>query len=77
MKLASVSHNARALTDQEVAELLGSPAICRLATVRPDSRPHVAPMWFLHQAGTFYFMQRKNVGKQKITNLQANPYVYC
>jgi PPOX class probable F420-dependent enzyme len=75
MKLENVSHNARQLTDQELADLLEGPNIARLATVRPDGRPHIAPMWFLHRDGLFYFMQRKSAAKQKIANLRANPNV--
>ena len=75
MKLESASHNARPLTDQELADLLEGPHIARLATVRADGRPHIAPMWFLHRDEVFYFMQRKSAAKQKIANIQANPNV--
>ena len=75
MKLENVSQYARALSDSELHELLTSAAICRLATVRADGRPHIAPMWFLYRDGAYYFMQRKGAAKQKIKNLQANPNV--
>ncbi len=54
---------------------MSGPSIARLATVRADGRPHIAPMWFWHQDGRFYFMQRKSVAKQKIKNLASNPNV--
>jgi PPOX class probable F420-dependent enzyme len=75
MKLENVSQYARALSDAELRELLESAAICRIATVRADGRPHIAPMWFLYRDGAFYFMQRKGAAKQKIKNLQDNPNV--
>ncbi len=74
-KLENVSHNARALTDEELAALLGGPTIARLATVRADGRPHVAPMFFLYRDGLFYFFQRKSAAKQKLVNIQNNPNV--
>ncbi len=75
MKLHNVSHNARALTAEEIDELLGGAVLARIATVRADGRPHIAPMWFLYRDGLFYFMQRKNAAKQKIVNIQGNPNV--
>ena len=33
------------LTSQEIDELLAQPIIARIATVKPDGAPHVAPVW--------------------------------
>lgn len=33
------------LTSQEINELLAQPIIARIATVKPDGAPHVAPVW--------------------------------
>jgi PPOX class probable F420-dependent enzyme len=74
-KLEQVSHNARALSDEEMKELLEGPTIARLATVRRDGRPHVAPMFFLYRDGCYYFFQRKSAKKQHIVNIEHNPNV--
>ena len=34
-----------ALTTQQVKELLGTPVIARLATVKPNGAPYVVPVW--------------------------------
>jgi PPOX class probable F420-dependent enzyme len=75
LKIENVSNNARALTDEEISALLEGPTIARLATVRPDGRPHISPMFFLYRDGLVYFMQRKNTAKKKIDNLRQNPHV--
>ena len=44
-----------------------------LATVRPDGRPHLIPIWFAVQDGKWYFVtEPKSV---KAQNLQHNPRV--
>jgi general stress protein 26 len=47
-----------------------------LATTRPDTRPHVMPVWGLWWEGAFYFSTGDNTVKAR--NLAANPYcVVC
>ena len=40
-----MSKNPGKLSRREIDELLARPVIARIATVRPDGSPHVAPMW--------------------------------
>lgn len=44
-----------------------------LATVRPDGRPHLVPVWFVVDDGRWYFCT--SPGSVKARNLQANPRV--
>jgi hypothetical protein len=47
-----------------------------LATVRPDGRPHVMPIWGVWLDNAFYFSTGKSSVKGR--NLEANPYcVLC
>jgi PPOX class probable F420-dependent enzyme len=46
------------MTDDEVAAFLAGdpPHTAKVATVRADGRPHVAPVWYALDAGTLLFM---------------------
>ena len=55
------------------AFLLADPRTAKLATVRPDGRPHVAPVWFTLDGDELVFMTMANSVKGR--NLQANPRV--
>jgi len=44
--------------------------IARLATVRPDGRPHVVPVWYLWQDGALYIESSRESQKRK--NLEHN-----
>jgi PPOX class probable F420-dependent enzyme len=56
-----------------IADRLRNELILWLASVRPDGRPHLVPVWFLWEDETILiFSKPKN---QKLTNLQANPAV--
>lgn len=44
-----------------------------LATVRPDGRPHLVPIWFVVAAGRWYICT--GAESIKARNLQANPRV--
>ncbi len=59
------------LSQLEVDELLAEPLVSHLVTVRPDGRPHVAPVWFIWQGGHALAM----VGEEavKVGNLRRNP----
>lgn len=56
-----------------IAERLRDAVILWLASVRPDGRPHLVPVWFLWEGATILiFSKPKN---QKIRNLRQNPAV--
>ncbi len=44
-----------------------------LATVRPDGRPHLVPIWFVVEGGRWYICTSPDSVKAR--NLQANPAV--
>lgn len=44
-----------------------------LATVRPDGRPHLVPIWFVVEAGRWYICTSPTSVKAR--NLQSNPKV--
>ena len=54
-----------AMTPDELREfLLSTPRTAKLATVRRDGRPHVAPVWFdLDTDGTWVFMTGRKTAK--------------
>lgn len=56
-----------------VEERLRTEPIIWLATVRPDGRPHLVPVWFLWDGEAVLIFSRPN--NQKIRNLRANPAV--
>lgn len=55
----------RKLTDEECRRFLtGAARTAKLATVRPDGRPHVAPIWIdLDDDGTLVFMTGADTAK--------------
>jgi PPOX class probable F420-dependent enzyme len=56
-----------------IAERLRNELILWLASVRPDGRPHLVPVWFLWEGETILiFSKPKN---QKLSNVTANPAV--
>lgn len=63
------------MTADEVRAFLGEPARpALLATVRPDGRPHLAPVWFdLDDDGTVVFMTGATTVKGRA--IQADPRV--
>jgi PPOX class probable F420-dependent enzyme len=42
-----------------------------LATVRPDGRPHLAPVWFVHVDGRLWIGTGRS--SVRVSNLRANP----
>jgi general stress protein 26 len=44
-----------------------------IATVRPDGRPHLVPIWFVTDAGRWYICT--GADSVKARNLQANPAI--
>jgi PPOX class probable F420-dependent enzyme len=60
--------------DAHVDERLRTEIIIWLATVRPDGRPHLVPVWFLwnNSESVVYIFSKPD---QKIRNLKENPNV--
>ncbi len=61
------------LGQQEIEAYLGEPHVANLTTVRPGGRPHVAPVWFLWEAGRVYMIAGNTA--VKVRNIRANPAV--
>ena len=55
------------------AERLRHDVILWLVSVRPDGRPHMAPVWFLWEGETILIFSKPN--NHKIRNLRQNPAV--
>src|SRR5690349_12857681 len=55
------------------AERLRAEEILWLASVRPDGRPHLVPVWFLWEGETILIFSKPE--NQKIRNLRQNPAV--
>ena len=55
------------------AERLRTDEILWLATVRPDGRPHLIPVWFLWEGESILIFSKP--ANQKIRNLRQNPAV--
>jgi len=53
------------------AMLLDTAASLSLATVRPDGRPHVVPLWFLWDGDAIVVLTKPHA--QKVRNLVAEP----
>lgn len=54
----------------QIDEFLEGVHIARVATVRPDGRPHVAPIWFLWDGDYLYFETEDHTVKAR--NLRKN-----
>ena len=61
------------LGQQEIDAYLGEPHVANLTTVRPDGRPHVAPVWFLWESGLVWVIAGNTA--VKVRNIRANPAV--
>lgn len=69
------------MDDAEAIARLASARVARLATVRPDGRPHVVPLVFAliqctDRSVAYWVVDRKPKGTrtlQRIRNLEANP----
>jgi len=64
---------ARPLNDEEIADLLTSDTVARLATIDASGYPHVTPLWFLWADRAFHFAS--DSGRPHLSRLQANPQV--
>ena len=62
-----------AMSKAEIDAFLNSVHLARVATVRPDGRPHVVPVWYLWEDGCFYFETSRSA--VKANNLRSNPNI--
>jgi hypothetical protein len=61
------------ISRSEINTFLDGVHIARVATVRPDGRPHIAPVWYIWEDNTFYF---ESEGRTvKVENLKRNPNI--
>jgi PPOX class probable F420-dependent enzyme len=61
-----MSPMAHPMTDQQIHDFLASGTrTAKVATVRPDGRPHVAPVWFVLDGEDLVFMTGKSTVKGK------------
>ncbi|MEX1023375.1 MAG: TIGR03618 family F420-dependent PPOX class oxidoreductase [Dehalococcoidia bacterium] len=68
------SRAAIALTEDEQRELLSSARVLQVASLNPDGRPHLVPMWFeLDDEGVLAFTTYGTA--QKVRNLERDPRV--
>ena len=61
------------LSKQEIAELFAELSVAHLCTVRPDGRPHVAPVSYMVEGDKAYVATPQNT--VKLRNIRKNPKV--
>jgi PPOX class probable F420-dependent enzyme len=61
------------MSKEEMNAFLARPIIARIATVRANGSPQLAPMWFLYEDGVMYMSTRTWAAKVK--HMQKNPRV--
>ena len=61
------------MSRQEISDLLLEPHVADLATVRPDGRPHLAPVWYMEENGKAFVIASANA--VKFRNVRHNPRV--
>ena len=62
------------LTAEEQRELIASQRVMQVASINPDGRPHLVPMWFeLDDRGAIVFTTYGR--SQKVQNLERDPRV--
>ncbi len=62
------------MTEAERDALLAEPGILmRVATVDPEGRPLVVPIWFIHDEGDIYFTPRRV--SEWLAHVRKNPHV--
>ena len=62
-----------AMSQQDTEAYLSAPHVAQFATVRPDERPHLAPVWFKWEGERAYVMCGGNA--VKVRNIVRNPAV--
>ena len=61
------------IVPEAMTDLLERPTIAHLATIRPDGKPQVNPMWFVWDGSVIRFTHTDE--RQKFKNLALNPAV--
>lgn len=61
------------LSQPEIEDYLAELHVAHLVTVRPDGRPHVAPVWFLWESGRALIITGGT--SVKVRNVRRNPAV--
>ena len=61
------------LSQQEISDLLSEPYLAHLGTVRPDGRPHVAPVGYIEENGKAFVIASADA--VKFRNVRHNPKV--
>ena len=60
------------MTQAEIDAFLAQPLLARIATARPDGRPHLVPIWFWWDGTSIYMETPPTFVKAK--NLVQNPH---
>src|SRR3989337_1000010 len=63
--LPSLGVNMPAVISADVKAFLGQPHVAALATVRPDGRPHVTPVWYDFDGSEFTVASFRTTQKLK------------
>ena len=61
------------LTPEEIDEYLDGPHVAHLVTIRPDGRPHIAPVWYIREGGRVKIMTFES--SVKVRNIESNSKV--
>jgi len=61
-----------AVLDPEVAEFLRGPHVASVATVRPNGRPHVTPVWYEYDGHEFVLSTLRDA--QKVRNINQKGF---
>jgi len=59
--------------NQRQQRFVAAPRIARLATVRRDGSPHIAPVWYRYEDGAFLILTER--GSVKARNIARDPRV--
>lgn len=70
----TIHYNSR-VDQQDFFERFSKDRNIWIATVRPDGRPHLTPVWFVISEGKIYICVKGS--SAKAGNLAANPKVAC
>lgn len=65
--------SARQILSERQIRFVTRPRIARLASVRADGSPHVAPVWYRFEDGAFLILTDR--GSQKHRNVERDPRV--
>jgi PPOX class probable F420-dependent enzyme len=72
-EMAEGSGENRSLTGEEIREFLSRPVVARLATVRPDGSPYIAPVWQEYDGEVMWIIPRER--SVFVQHIQHNPRV--